>query len=265
MLVQFWVITLGYCMKKLKVKLITLGHITPLFNAWKIENWKSDIFEIVDVIENYNLNANSDGPNWEFSDKTFMDAVPEKGDADFIIAVTSVPLELNWFVRRIGDDKIIFSFHETKDILIQNNIPIENAILRMIYAYSLVYLSSEQKIPSSTAITNFTHDENRGCLFDMDGIKTDIITSCHNPILCDSCIEKYRSAKISNSVLKIVQKEIKKIKKNLFYRITHAVKRHPILALFISSIFAIILGTIGSVLGSILFEKYLFNLIINHH
>lgn len=243
-------------MKKLKIKVVTLGHITPIFENRKIENWKSDLFEIVDSIENYSLNANADGPNWEFFDDTLGTLLPEKFEADFLIAITNVPLELNWYVRRIGNDRIIFTYHEIKDILFQHNIPIENAVFRVLYAYSLVYLSYDNNIPPSTEITNFTHDENRGCLFDMNGIKTEIISSCHSPLLCDSCVERYRKHKVSNEVLKIVQREIKNIKKELFYRITSAIKSHPILAIVISSISAIILGIFGSVIGSIIFEKY---------
>ena len=102
--------------------------------------------------------------------------------------------------------------------------------------------------------TNFTHDETRGCLFDMNGIKTDIIYSCHQPIICPYCTEKLKQEKVSNEVISKIKKEISNIKKPLFYQLAEFVKKHPIWSLVISAITAVVLGAMGSFIATVIYE-----------
>ncbi len=126
----------------------------------------------------------------------------------------------------------------------------------MLYSYSLVYIKAGKKIPDIEDIFSFTHDETRGCLFDMNGIKTDLIASCHLPKLCDECQEKMRSDRVSNDIISLAQTEIKKIRKDLYYQILDFVKQHPIWSLVISTLFALVLGVTGSILGSTVYDSY---------
>lgn len=94
----------------------------------------------------------------------------------------------------------------------------------------------------------------------MNGIKTDVVYSLNQPQLCHSCVETLQSIpkyKIEKEIIEKVQKELKSIKKGLYYRLTDFVKRRLILSIIISSIVAIILGTIGSVIATIIWEKLL--------
>ncbi len=88
----------------------------------------------------------------------------------------------------------------------------------------------------------------------MTGIKDDIIYSSNNPIICPDCVERLRRDRISDETITLCKKEIKKIRKVLFYRITDFIKDHPVFAILISAVFAIILGTIGSIFGSFIHE-----------
>jgi len=136
----------------------------------------------------------------------------------------------------------------------QNNIPLENILFRLLYAYNLLFKRSGDKIPESDDITNFTHDETRGCLFDMNGIKTDIVYSLHEPIICPDCVERLRKDKVSNETISYTQKEISTIKKPLFYRLLSFVEKHPIWSIIISSTVAIIIGIISSYIATVLYE-----------
>lgn len=241
-------------MSKVKIKLVSIGHFPLEFQQKKIKKWKSKTFEIVEDIENYSLRCDSDGYDWEFSDSAVSGQLPKKFNADFMIAIVNVPIEDNWYSRRLGNNQVVFTFHEIKDILDHYNIPLENVIFRLLYAYTLLYRRAGNRIPDFGEAPGFTHDETRGCLFDMNGIKTDLVASCHNPQICDECQERLKQERVSISDIVNTQNDIKRIKKELYYRIIGHVKKHPVAALIISSVFALALGVTGSVIGSFIYE-----------
>ncbi len=237
-------------MSKVKIKLVSIGHLPLEFQANKVKNWKSSTFEVIDEIDNFALRCDSDGIDWEFSDKLVKQQLPANLDADFMIAIVNVPIEANWYSRRLGDNQVVFTFYQISEILEHYNIPLENVVYRLLYAYTLLYRRAGNRIPDFGEAPGFTHDETRGCLFDMNGIKTDLVASCHNPKLCDECQERLKREKVSRSDIESTQKEIKRIKRALYYRILSVVKKHPLFALFISSLFALLLGVTGSLIGS---------------
>lgn len=206
-------------------------------------------------LDNFALRCDSDGPSWEFSDDLVKNQLPKKFDADFMIALVNVPIQDNWYSRRLGDNKIVFTFHEIREILEHYNIPIENVIYRLLYAYTLVYRSSEDQIPDFGGTPEFTHDETRGCIFDMNGIKVDLVASCDRPIICDECQERLRQKRVSNLLIEFTQKEIKGIRRDLYYRVLGFIRKHPIWSFVLSSIIAVVIGTIGSVIASFLYDK----------
>lgn len=237
-------------MNKTEISVITVGHTPIELNLSKIKSWKSDIFNIKGDIENYALTKDSDIEDWAYSDCNLEEVIPENHGADFLIAIVNVPLELKWYSRRLNNNRVIFTFHEVKEILGYFNLPLENAVYRLLYAYTLFYKRSGSRIPLNNEPTNFTHDETRGCIFDMNGLKWDIIQSLHQPQICSECVERLRSQQVSNQTINTAQKEIKRIKKPLFFRIMDFIKLHPLWSLIISGFSAIILGALGSILGN---------------
>ncbi len=237
-----------------KLTIATIGHMPAEFDKQKISNWKSGLFSVVGDIESYSLTEDSDGTDWEYTDSKLEKVLPSNFDGELLIAIINVPIEQNYYSRRLSDNRIVFTFHEVGEILNYSNIPLENVIYRLLYAYTLVYRRNNKKIPINDEITNFTHDETRGCLFDMNGIKTDIVYSCHQPILCPDCIERSKREKLSNEIISKTKTEIKRIKKPLYYRMVDFVKGHPIWSLLISIISAIALGAIGSFIATIFYE-----------
>ncbi|ALP54971.1 hypothetical protein Tel_17095 (plasmid) [Candidatus Tenderia electrophaga] len=241
-------------MSKTNISVATIGHMPSEFDKRKIGLWRSEIFSIAGDIENYSLTEDSDGYGWEFSDERLEQLLPEQFNGDFLIAIVNVPIELNWYSRRLSKNRVVFTFHEIKEILDHFNIPLENAVFRLLYAYTFLYKRSGDQIPLNDVPTNFAHDETRGCLFDMNGIKTDIVYSLHEPIICSDCIERLRKEKVANETIDKAQKEIIRIKKPLFYRIVSFVKKHPIWSLFISAVSAVFLGAIGSYIATVIYE-----------
>lgn len=241
-------------MEKAKIKLVTIGHLPLHLDLNVVAAWKSDTFELVGDVENYALRCDSDSDGWVFSDALLKAQLPTHTGADFLLAIVNVPIEDNWYSRRLGNNQIVFTFSQIKDILAWENIPQENVILRVLYAYTLLYRRAGNSIPGLGEVPSFTHDETRGCLFDMNGIKSDLIESCNKPIVCGECEERLRNERVSDQMIKTVQKEIGRIRKHLYYRAFDFVKTKPIAALLISSTFAILLGVAGSLIASYIYE-----------
>lgn len=243
-------------MPKTKITVATIGSLPVDFKVQKIKSLKSSVFEIVDGIESYALPNKSDGENWQYSDAKLDTALPNEFSGEFLVGIVSVPLELNWYTRRLTGNRIVFTFHEIKDILRESNIPLENMIYRVLYSYLLLYKRNSHRIPSVYEETSYTHDETRGCLFDMNGIKEDVIYSCNNPIICSDCVARLTQERVSNETISSCQNEIKKIKKARFYQIADFIKKYPVYSLILSGITAIVLGTIGSLIATFIYEAF---------
>jgi hypothetical protein len=244
-------------MSKIKIKLIILGQLPVDLDKTKLSNWKSDVFEIVGQIDNYSIINNADGLSWEFSDENIVEQLPETFDGDFLIGMTHVPLEDNYYARRFTNNRICMTFYEMADILNISNIPIENLVYRLLYSYTLIYKRHGNRIPSRDEVTTFTHDETRGCLFDMNGIKSDVVYSTNKPIICNSCVQRLTTERVPLNTITKIQEELKAIKKGLYYRLADLIKRYPLWTLVLSTISAFIIGTLGSLVATVIWEKLL--------
>jgi hypothetical protein len=245
---------------KVKIKLVFLGNIPHLLNVQKINKWDSELFEIIKV-DYINIVGDSDGDEWEFRDENIISQLPNRGDADILVAVTNVPIQNNYFARLFTDNRGCITYHNMTEILKDENIPLENLLLRVLYSVSFVYRRFGNRVPLYNENAHYTHDETRGCIFDMNGVKTDVIYSMNKPQLCNSCIDALTNNpigpnRIDRILINKVQSELKKIKKDHYYQITDLIKKHPIWAIIISSFTAIILGIIGSIIGAIIYEKF---------
>ncbi len=249
-------------MNKIRIKIISVGNIPKEFDKRRILNWKSELFTIIDGIQSYSLPSDSDGFNWEFTDVNIQSILPTNSEYDIRLVIVNVPLEDRFYARRLVNNTTVITFSTMREILQESNIPLENLILRVLYAYSLLYLRNGNKIPEMYEIFGFTHDETRGCLYDMNGIKTEIVYSTDNPILCDECYESSKRDRVSLDILNNIRKEIKRIRKPGYYRIIEYIKRHPKTSLVISAALAILIGIIGNLLSNIFWELWIKQLFV---
>ena len=247
-------------MKKIKIKLGIIGFLPFDFDRKKITKWKSDLFEIVDDFEEYHFNHKSDIDNWGYSDNLLENELPNDFNADIFIGITYVPIEDNYYARRLSNNRVVFSYFEMAEIISNKNLPLENLLLRMLYSYSLIYLRYGNRMPLQSENTIFAHDDTRGCIYDMNGIKSDVVYSLDKPIICDECTTKLRKQKVSDNTINAVKTEIRKIKKNRYYKVIDFIKKKPILSLFIS----FLIGIIISLISSSIYDLTLKNLIENH-
>lgn len=236
-------------MNRLKIKLAQLGHIPFSLNEKKLTSWNSELFIIDKTIDNYIFQLDSDTEFWGYSDKTLEKELPKNSDFDFLLTITNVPLDDAYYARRISDNRIILTLADISDILRYENLKFENYIMRNIYRYSLVYLMYGRRIPTMDENTNFTHDDTRGCIFDFNGNKAELIYSLDKPKICDDCKSKLKGQvqeKIPQQIIEISEKEIKRIRKGLFISLIDFVKKNPLLSLIITFIAGIIMSIIGA-------------------
>lgn len=244
---------------KIKIKLGIIGYLPFVLNRKKIKNFKSDIFEIIGEIDDYHFNSDSDTEFWGYSDNKLNSELPKNCEADFFIGITYVPIENNYYARRLENNRIVLSFYEMYQILTEGHVPLENLIYRVLYAYSLVYLRQNNIIPPQREFLGFTHDDTRGCLFDMNGNKTDVLFSLDKPIICDDCTNRLRQEKVADNKISKIKNEIKGIKKKRFYKISDFVKEKPLLSIGIS----LIVGVLVSLTANVIFETSLKDTINN--
>lgn len=241
-------------MTKVRIRLVTIGHLPQEFHVEKIIQWQSDVFQLTGSVENFSLRHDSDGDDWQYSDSLICELInklPQKTkDTDFVVALVSVPIENGWYTRLFDDSNIVITLHEIKDILRDTNIPLENVVLRLLYTYTLIFRQYGAKIPELDEVAKSFHEETRGCLFDFTAFKADLPESCDKPQICDACQERLRTSSVSNDVIRHTSTEILKIRKDFYYRVLDFVKKHPFWSLLISSLYAIGLNIIASIIYS---------------
>lgn len=101
---------------------------------------------------------------------------------------------------------------------------------------------------SSDDVYQFVHMDTRGCLFDMNGERSDILYNTEQPILCDECKGKFKSKQVELEIISQFEKELKRIKKPLLLRIERWIKHYPLFALLISALTAITLNIIANII-----------------
>lgn len=236
-------------MDKLNIKIVRVGHFPKDFQQKDILNWHSKIFELKPEIESFHLKENSDLFNWAYSDKLMNKRVPKTSGEDLLLAITNVPLEENYYARRLDNgNRAVVTFHDTHSILEFHNIPLKNFIFRVLYAYSLIFMRCKQQGLAFKQLKDFTHDETRGCLFDMNGNKVDLHYSCSKPVICEECVQRLKDEGVAIETIEQIRSELKKIRKTLFFRALGFVKAHPIWALIISSVWAFLLNIVASLI-----------------
>lgn len=233
---------------KVRIKLVTIGYQPQDLQINKINNWKSEVFQLTADVEKFSLRTDSDGKAWEFSDSLICEQLPKSFDADFLVALVNVPIEDNWYTRQVSKNQVILTFHEIKDILRESNIPLENVVLRLLYSFALVFRQCGNQLPKLGEGAGYFHHETRGCIFDITGIKTDLPASCDKPQICDECKERLKKKLVSNDIIDQSKKEIRQLNKKFYFRILDFVKMHPVWALLISSAYAIALNIIASII-----------------
>jgi hypothetical protein len=235
-------------MKKIKVSLVSLGSLKYPVDIAYLEGWKSSLVSIHHGASVGHL-PNVDGAEWERTNTQLRNLLHVDPDADFTLGIINSPLEDNYYMRRLGDKVAVLSLFEMAEIVRLSDFTIENFILRNIYELVVLYAANSALIPAEAH--SWTHDDVRGCLFDMNANKSDIVFSLDRPKLCDECTARVKSKQTSSGFLSTLVAELARIHKARYYRISEWVKKHPLWAVLLTSLSAVGLN----IIASIIFEK----------
>lgn len=234
-------------MNKTKIKIVKLGVQRHDYLFKKIKKYNSKLFD-VDIFEK---SLPACDYNWGYSFSALTSLLCKDFDNtkyDMCIGFIDTEIERNYFGKRLkGYNIYVISFYQVDEILSSCNIDIFSYMLATIYRYMTRYKLKGEYL---------THDETKGCLFDMCGNKYDVIYSCNKPIICNNCATKILECGIESDYLTTLQKEIRKIKKNSYYTVIEFIKKHPCLSLTIGAISTVILNMLSSVLFEII-KNYL--------
>ncbi|PKP20336.1 MAG: hypothetical protein CVU05_09375 [Bacteroidetes bacterium HGW-Bacteroidetes-21] len=234
---------------KNKITLIKLGHVGHLVNLEKIRKWKSDIFEVTEIhcVEHLpESNVNDGFLDQKFTIKELSKIISCPKNSDIAVAIMPYRFIDNFYMHRISNNCVVISLYGIPEILEIDNISTENFILKQIYEICAIkYLVKDI---SSSDVYEFVHRDTRGCIFDLNGDREDILYNTEKPIICESCKDTFKKKQINSTTISTLEKELKKIKKPLILRIERRIKKYPFAAIIISGLIAISLNLIASLI-----------------
>lgn len=224
-------------MRALNVALITLGHQKQPVDIGYLKGWRSRIF-LIGRITAIAHSPDATGDTWEYPDDQLSELIKAVPAADMTVAIVSAPVAQNFYSRRLKDNVVVLSLHEIAHILNSANFRLEHFVLRNIYQFSVYYHALGGTIPTVDSVS-WSHDDIRGCLFDMNSQKSDILYSMDQPKLCEVCRTRLGSYAVDPEFLPALTSELQRLRKRLYFRMADWVKSHPIYALVITAAFGI--------------------------
>lgn len=235
-------------MKK-KIAIVKLGHIDYLIDIEKIKKWTSKLFEIKDVhcIDYLPESDVEDGYlDKKYSRNGLSEDIKCPASCDYAIGIMPYRFQDNFYLHRISSKCAVISLYGIDEILRKDNISLENFIINQIYEITaLTHLVEDM---SSDNVYKYIHLDTRGCLFDMNGERSDILYNTENPIICDSCRESFRKQQIDSNVIKILENELPRIRKPFILKIEKKIKQHPFVSVILSALISIVLSIIANLI-----------------
>jgi hypothetical protein len=234
-------------MQPIQISLVPLGNLKYPVSIAELKAWKSQVINIRHDTSVGHL-PNSDSPNWVYSDAYLLQVLSANSNSNFTLGVINAPLQENYYLRRLSDRAAILSLYEMADIVRLSDFRVEQYILRNAYVIAVLLAENGRLSPD---YVNWAHDETRGCLFDMNATKSDIVFSLDRPVLCQACRTRLSGMQVPANLLPNLDRELQRIQKTLYVQITEWIKFHPICALAITAIS----GTTLNLIASVIFEK----------
>lgn len=227
----------------MKLKIVALGFVpTEALKAAK--HFRSSIITLEPGVDTFVFAGDSDLDHWAYSDELIGASVREY-ETDLTLILTNQRLENNWYARRLGNSRAVITFYEMDEILRSADIPLGNLIYRVVNAYYLMYVQNGDSLPDYNQSTNHTHDDTRGCLFDMTGQKSEIVRSCASPIICSECTVRIHKGGVPAETLDAVKGDLRRVRRTFFQATRHELRRRPFVSFLCATGFGAALSSIS--------------------
>lgn len=240
-------------MEKLKVKIIIIGHADRIVDFQIIQKYNSKFFECSDLEHIYIL------PNCQKNDG-YLDNVYSKPELiklleniqfdGICIAVMNYRFDDNFYMHRLDGNKLCISIAGIEEILLRKSISIENFILKNLYEAFIFYKIFNNLV--NDEVYNFVHHDTRGCLFDLNGDKSDIIYNTESPIICEECQSKINTKSVPKGFIKSIQNELQKIHKPWIKSIEIFIKKYPLASILATFVFSTLINLISNVIWDVI-------------
>lgn len=234
-------------MSKISVKIIMIGHIEKIIDFDLIQKHSSKFFAIeeLDRIPDLPVPNKNDGYlDVIYSVEEMENILSNITHDGLCIGVMNYKYDDNFYMHRLDDNKVCISVAGLEEILKRKDISLENFILKNIYVIYIFY-----KVLGSTLndkVYDFFHNDTRGCLFDLNGDKSDIIYNTEKPIICHECQSKINKQAIPSNFINQLEYALKNITKPMFKSIELFIRKYPLLSISATIIFSTTINILSS-------------------
>lgn len=238
----------------LNVKLIIIGHSDRVVNFDLVKKHKSKFFNFLDIERINNL------PSPE-KDDGYLDIVYTKAEIQKVmndiqfdglcVAIMNYQFDDNFYMHRVGTNKVCISIYGLENILNDKKISIENFIIKNIYEIFIFY-KIVKNLTDNNEVYEFIHNDTRGCLFDLNGDKRDIIYNTEKSIICDECKGKISKKSIPKNFLEDIQKELSRIDKPFIKKIENFISKYPLFSVLVTFLFSTFINLFSNWLWEII-------------
>jgi hypothetical protein len=240
-------------MEKVKVRLVQLG--SPLVDLEEVSKWSSEFFEIVGVDHVPELpDSDLDDPPWGYSDNLLKKLVEDGAKADIKMGVIHVPLEHDFFMRRLSDHACVLTLQDMAGYMTAANIPLEIFVVRNLYEMVLLYLEFNGTVHSDAH--RHPHEDTRGCLYDFAAYKFNAVWSTKSVRLCTSCKSRLTKKQLPIGFVGRFERELKRIKKPAVFAAIDFIKSHPVWSVFISAGLGLALNILAGIIYVLWLKRF---------
>ena len=234
-------------MKKLKIKIVLIGHGDRIVEMKTLKKYNSEHF----VINEFEKISNLPPPQ---KNDGFLDVVYSKDEIAKIlenvkftgirVGIMNYSFEDNFYMHRVGNNKMCISLSKIDSILTQADISIESFIIKSIYEAFVLYKIFGTL--TDNRIYEFIHRDTRGCLFDLTGDKGDVIYNTETPIICEECKAKISRHSVPVGLIDSISKGLKRIHKPWIKTTEMFIKKYPLISIVLAFIFSTLVNLLSS-------------------
>lgn len=202
-----------------------------------------------EVATSLNL-GDPDIQGYGYSDAAFARILkPHLTNYDLVVVLTSVPIEENFFTRDIHRRVVLCTTYQAEQF-----IEITGRTTEEYFALSVCpeLISTEFQEHTGRPWSDLFHQDLRGCLFDFQGIKSQISAYLTKVSMCDQCRALLSKANVDRRVISFAETLLAKIRRPTIRKALRFSVMSPFIGFFYGGV---IIGFLVNVLSSLAFTS----------